>query len=138
MLLLALMTIGLSALVLLPKRGSRASSSSVLSPKVKNPYKPVETGYKGLLLRSLPQFSFIRGRVVGDVSPLNPIPFRSNVQERRDKNFTQWGSVPHDPYRQLALINDKYNLDEHPRLTSMYRIPAGKKRHAKHIYVTGQ
>tara|TARA_R110002095_G_scaffold45247_2_gene40671 strand:- start:12 stop:410 length:399 start_codon:yes stop_codon:yes gene_type:complete len=132
MLFLALFLVGVSAYVLKPK-GKRASSDSELVPKIKDPYLPVETGYKELLLRRLPQFSYNRGAIIGDVSPLNPIPYVSVIKERRDKNFTQWGSVAHDAKRQLALINDKFNMDEHPRLTSTFKIPYGKKRNSKHI-----
>lgn len=114
---------------------TRNSTPVQLEPFIKNPYNPSkELGYDKQFSRRMPQFSYIKGNVVGDISPLHSIPFASNVQEVRDINITQWSMPPIDRKKQLKLITDKLVLDEHQRFQSAMRLPQGKKRWRKHIY----
>lgn len=95
----------------------------------KNPYFPVETGFLDNLFSRIPQNNFWRGkRVIGDVSPLNPIPFAAVVPERKNLNMTQWGFAYVEPEKQVELIDEIYNKEEHWRFDQSERIPKGKKR----------
>lgn len=116
------------------KKQKRQSSPNQLVPHVEDPYFPKETGYTHVLARRIPQYSYVSGNVVGDISPLNPIPFSSNVKEVRDINITQWAMPPINRKKQLALIIDKEAYHEHPRHQTFMHIPQGKKRHRKHAF----
>lgn len=101
------------------------------SIKLKNPYHPTELGINNWLKRRWPQF-YKRAAIVGDVSPKNPLPFRANVQERRDLYDGQWGHAKVNAELQFNQIRDKLVFDEtHPRLLNTYKLPEGKQRWRK-------
>lgn len=76
--------------------------------------------------------NFRSAAYAGDISPLNPIPYLSNNPDRKRLYIGIWGpSKVHNTQGQYRLINEKYNLNEHPRLQDGFRIPRGKKSYRR-------
>lgn len=98
------------------------------TPKIKNRYNPVEVGKNNWFLRRFTQF-FRRPAMAADISPINPIPFRANIKERKDLFDGQWGHVNINPKGQYEQIKQKLVYDESHHLLDTYnRIPIGKER----------
>lgn len=114
-------------------KGSLEPGTKWGKKQVKDPYNPVELGINNWFKRRWPDF-FKRGNVVGDVSPLNPIPFRSVVEDRKKLYDGIWGHVDmsSNAKKQFELVKEKMVYDEtHGLLDTMNRLPQGKKRWAK-------
>lgn len=121
------------------------SHSGKLSQKrvqdFKDPYYPKEADISDHIGRNTP-FGFQPGLVLGKQEYANPLPLVV-VNEFNDKlNETEWGyaapigspAVNVENYRNL--INEIFNLEEHPRLDPTRQdFCKGRHRRAQHVFI---
>lgn len=104
----------------------------------KDKYLPVEADISDHITRNTP-FGFVNGRVLGKQEYPNPLPLIVRNEFSYKLNETEWGyAAPLDSpaintkgYR--ALIDDQFNIQEHPRLDPT-RLELGKGRHRRSQY----
>lgn len=112
--------------------------------KFKNEYFPVEADISDHILRNTP-FGFIPGRHPGKLEYANKAKPLIDKGEFYDRlNESQWGyaagldspAINTNGYQ--ALINDQFNIQEHPRLDITLQDPSkGRHRRRQYAFVGG-
>lgn len=109
--------------------------------KFKNPYFPVEADISDHIIRNTP-FGFIPGNYPGKLEYANPKPLIDKGEFYDKLNESAWGyaaslSSPAINTRgYAAILNDQFNIQEHPRLDITLQTPsAGRHRRRQYAYV---
>jgi hypothetical protein len=110
--------------------------------KFKNDYFPVESGLSDHILRNTP-FGFVPGHHPGKLEYANPKPVIDKGEFYDRLNETEWGygaplsSRAIDLPGYQALIDDQFNIEEHPRLDITRQTPSkGRYRRSQYAYLS--
>lgn len=107
----------------------------------KDPYLPVEADISDHITRNTP-FGFVPGRVLGKLEYANPMPLIVRNEFSDSLNETSWGyaapigspSINVEGYR--MLLDEKFNIEEHPRLDpTRMDFCKGKHRRSQYAFI---
>ncbi len=107
----------------------------------KDPYLPKEADISDHITRNIP-FGFIPGRVLGKQEYANPKPLIVLNEFNSKLNETEWGyagpigskAINVEGYR--ALLDDQFNIQEHPRLDpTRMDFCKGRHRRSQHVFI---
>lgn len=108
----------------------------------KNKYFPVEADISDHVLRNTP-FGFVRGHHPGKLEYTNPKPLIDKGEFYDRLNESQWGYAAGLNSRAINtkgyqdLIDDQFNIQEHPRLDITLQTPCkGRKRRRQYAYIS--
>lgn len=109
--------------------------------RFKNRYFPVEADISDHIVRNTP-FGFIPGNYPGKLEYANPKPLIDKGEFYDKLNESAWGyaaslSSPAINTRgYAAILNDQFNIQEHPRLDITLQTPSGgRHRRRQYAYV---
>ncbi len=109
--------------------------------KFKNRYFPVEADISDHILRNTP-FGFVPGNYPGKLEYANPKPLIDKGEFYDRLNESSWGYIANlkspaiNTRGYAALLNDQFNIQEHPRLDITLQTPsAGRHRRRQYAYV---
>jgi len=107
----------------------------------KNRYFPVEADISDHIIRNTP-FGFVPGNYPGKLEYANPKPLIDKGEFYDKLNESAWGYAANlnspaiNTRGYAAILNDQFNIQEHPRLDITLQTPsAGRHRRRQYAYV---